>query len=51
MSTSPEPDPLKAYADACNTLRHYSNASLSVRTAIVVQAIAGPTSAAGPLGE
>jgi hypothetical protein len=31
-----EIDPLKAYTEACNTIRHYSNASLSVRLASVV---------------
>jgi hypothetical protein len=31
---------LKAYSEACNTLRHYSNASLTVRLASVVQGIA-----------
>jgi hypothetical protein len=36
----PEIDPLKAYAEACNAIRHYSNASLSVRLASVVQGIA-----------
>jgi len=35
-----EIDPLKAYAEACNALRHYSNASLSVRLASIVQGIA-----------
>jgi hypothetical protein len=33
-------DELKAYSEACNTLRHYSNASLTVRLASVVQGIA-----------
>jgi hypothetical protein len=33
-------DPLKAYTEACNALRHYSNASLSVRLASLVQGIA-----------
>jgi hypothetical protein len=33
-------DPMKAYAEACTTMRHYSNASLSVRLASVVQGIA-----------
>ncbi|MGA9770230.1 MAG: hypothetical protein WBV94_14410 [Blastocatellia bacterium] len=33
-------DNLKAYSEACNTLRHYSNASLTVRLASVVQGIA-----------
>jgi hypothetical protein len=32
-------DQLKAYAEACSTLRHYSNASLTVRLASVVQGI------------
>jgi hypothetical protein len=31
---------LKAYSEACNTLRHYSNASLTVRLASIVQGIA-----------
>ena len=31
-----EIDPLKAYSEACNTLRHYSTASLQVRIASVV---------------
>ena len=35
-----EIDQLKAYSEACNTLRHYSNASLTVRLASVVQGIA-----------
>lgn len=35
-----ESDQLKAYAEACNTLRHYSNASLTVRLASIVQGIA-----------
>lgn len=35
-----ETDPLKAYSEACNTLRHYSNASLTVRLASIVQGIA-----------
>jgi hypothetical protein len=30
----------KAYSEACNTLRHYSNASLTVRVLSVVQGIA-----------
>ncbi|MDJ0692407.1 MAG: hypothetical protein QNJ41_28450 [Xenococcaceae cyanobacterium MO_188.B32] len=34
-----EIDHLKAYSEACNALRHYSNASLSIRTASVVQGI------------
>jgi len=29
-----------AYAEACNTLRHYSNASLAVRSASIVQGLA-----------
>jgi hypothetical protein len=33
-------DQLKAYSEACNTLRHYSNASLAVRSASVVQGLA-----------
>ena len=33
-------DQLKAYSEACNTLRHYSNASLTIRLASVVQGIA-----------
>jgi hypothetical protein len=33
-------DQLKAYSEACNALRHYSNASLTVRLASVVQGIA-----------
>ena len=33
-------DSLKAYTEACNTLRHYSNASLSVKITSVVQGIA-----------
>jgi hypothetical protein len=33
-------DNTKAYAEACNTLRHYSNASLAVRSASVVQGLA-----------
>jgi hypothetical protein len=32
-------DPTKPYTEACNTLRHYSTASLSVRAASVVQGI------------
>ncbi len=32
-------DPLKAYTEACNTFRHYSNASLQVRLASVAQGI------------
>jgi hypothetical protein len=35
-----EIDQLKAYSEACNALRHYSNASLTVRLASVVQGIA-----------
>ena len=35
-----EADHLKAYSEACNTLRHYSNASLTVRLASIVQGIA-----------
>ena len=35
-----ETEQLKAYAEACNTLRHYSNASLTVRLGSVVQGIA-----------
>ena len=31
---------LRAYTEACNTLRHYSNASLTVRLASIVQGIA-----------
>lgn len=34
-----EPDNLKAYSEACNTLRHYSGASLTVRLASVVQGV------------
>lgn len=34
-----EVDQLQAYTEACNNLRHYSNASLSVRTASVVQGV------------
>lgn len=33
-------DQLKSYAEACNTLRHYSNASLTVRITSIVQGIA-----------
>lgn len=40
MKIANEIDQLKAYAEACNTLRHYSNASLTVRLASVVQGIA-----------
>lgn len=36
---APEIDPLKAYTEACNAIRHYSNASLSVRLASIVQGI------------
>lgn len=32
-------DQLKAYSEACNTLRHYSNASFLVRSAAVVQGL------------
>jgi hypothetical protein len=35
-----ETDQLTAYSEACNTLRHYSNASLTVRLASVAQGIA-----------
>jgi hypothetical protein len=34
-----EIDQTKAYAEACNTIRHYSTASLTVRLASVVQGI------------
>jgi hypothetical protein len=40
MNTENKKDPLDAYKEACNTVRHYSNASLSVRLASVVQGIA-----------
>jgi hypothetical protein len=33
-------DQTKAYSEACNTLRHYSNASLAVRAGSVVQGLA-----------
>jgi hypothetical protein len=33
-------DQTKAYSEACNTLRHYSNASLAVRSASIVQGLA-----------
>ena len=32
-------DPLKAYTEACSTLRHYSNASFTVRVTSVTQGI------------
>ncbi|NET57117.1 MAG: hypothetical protein F6K47_13415 [Symploca sp. SIO2E6] len=35
-----EIDPLKAYTEACSALRHYSNASLTVRITSVIQGIA-----------
>ena len=35
-----ETDQYLPYSEACNTLRHYSNASLTVRLASVVQGIA-----------
>jgi hypothetical protein len=34
-----EIDQSKAYSEACNTLRHYSNASFGVRSASVVQGL------------
>ena len=34
------PDHSKAYSEACSALRHYSNASLAVRSASVVQGLA-----------
>ena len=40
MEMANDVDELKAYSEACNTLRHYSNASLTVRLASVVQGIA-----------
>ena len=33
-------DHTKAYSEACNALRHYSNASLAVRSASIVQGLA-----------
>jgi hypothetical protein len=33
-------DQTKAYSEACNALRHYSNASLAVRSASIVQGLA-----------
>ena len=35
-----EVDQSKAYSEACNMLRHYSNASLAVRSTSVVQGLA-----------
>jgi ABC-type transport system involved in cytochrome bd biosynthesis fused ATPase/permease subunit len=35
-----EIDQLKAYSEGCTTLRHYSNASLTLRLASVVQGMA-----------
>jgi hypothetical protein len=40
MEMANDVDELKAYSEACNTLRHYSSASLTVRLASVVQGIA-----------
>jgi hypothetical protein len=39
MKMEKDVDQLKAYSEACNTLRHYSSASLTVRLASVVQGI------------
>jgi hypothetical protein len=34
-----EPDNLKAYSEACSTLRHYSNATFAIRSASIVQGL------------